>query len=309
MKNSYQRKLLICLIIAVYVYCTSTAQNSPQYTQYMYNTMSVNPGYAGSLGTLDIVGTYRSQWVGLDGAPKTQNLGIHSPVSGDKIGLGLNVESDKLGPASQFFVDGNFSYTLQVSSTIKLALGVKGGFKIFNVDFSKGSFQNPDDPLNMNIEDRLTPTIGAGGYMYSENWYFGLSVPDFITNKFYDDVEQAVAEEEIQFFVIAGYVFELNPQLKFKPALLTKYLSGFPIVVDVSANFLLYDRFTLGAAYRYDDALSGLTGITVLDGLFVGYSFDYTLTDLSNYNNGTHEIVLRYTIPQKSKRINSPRFF
>jgi type IX secretion system PorP/SprF family membrane protein len=276
----------------------------------MYNTMSINPGYTGSLGTLDAVVTYRDQWVGIDGAPTTQNLGIHSPLRNEKIGVGLNIQNDEIGPAKEFYADANFSYSLQLSPTLKMGLGLKAGAKIFNLDFSRGTFQNSgNDPLNRNIENKLTTTVGAGAYMYSDNWYLGLSVPDFITNKYYDDIEQSVAEEQIQYFLIGGYVFDLSPTLKFKPAFLAKYLDGFPLVVDVSANFLIMDQFSLGASYRYDDSFSGLAGVNFLQNFFVGYSYDYTLTDLNKYNSGTHEIVLRYTLFEKTKRINSPRYF
>lgn len=299
-----------CLIPVLFISLATQAQQDPQYTQYMYNTMSINPGYTGSIGTLDAVATYRNQWTGIDGAPDTQNLGVHSPLRNEKIGIGLNLQSDKIGPASEFYADVNFSYTLQMSSTVKLGLGLKAGAKIFNVDFSKGTFENPGaDPLNVNIDNKLSTVIGAGAYLYSDTWYVGLSVPDFIKNKYYDDVEEAVADEEIQYYLIGGYVFEVSPSLKFKPAVLAKYLHGFPLVVDVSANFLILDQFAVGASYRYEDAVSALAGFHFLQGFFAGYSYDYTLTDLSDYNSGTHEIILRYTLPLKNKRINSPRFF
>lgn len=304
----YIHNILFLLIFIAFTWDSHSQQNT-QHTQYMYNTMSLNPAYTGSLGTMDIVGTYRDQWVGIDGAPVTQNLGIQSPLQNERIGLGLNLQNDKLGPATQFFADANFSYTLQLNATMKLAFGVKAGAKIFNVDFSKGTFQDPNDNLNVNIENRWTPTVGAGTYLYTDKWYVGLSVPDFITDDYYDDVEHAIAEEDIQYYLIGGYVFELSPELKFKPAVLAKYLHGIPLVVDVSANFLIMNRFSAGVSYRYEDALSGLVGISFMEGFFVGYSYDYTLTDLTDYNSGTHEIVLRYTVPLKDKKINSPRYF
>ncbi|WP_347373224.1 type IX secretion system membrane protein PorP/SprF [Aequorivita sp. Q41] len=310
MKLHISLKTINCLVVALVLAMSSYAQQNPQYTQYMYNTMSINPGYTGSMGTLDAVLTYRDQWVGIDGAPVSQNFGIHSPLSNEKIGLGLNLQNDEIGPAQEMYADANFSYTLQVSSTLKLGLGLKAGAKIFNVDFSKGTFENPGgDPLNQNIDNKLTTALGAGAYLYSEKWYLGLSVPDFISNKYYDDIEESVAEEEIQYYLIGGYVFELSPSLKFKPAFLAKYVQNTPFVVDVSANFLIMDQFSLGASYRYEDSVSGLAGVNFMKGFFVGYSYDYTLTDLSDYNSGSHEIVLRYTIPQKNKKVNSPRYF
>tara|TARA_R110000851_G_scaffold208686_1_gene361162 strand:+ start:1244 stop:2245 length:1002 start_codon:yes stop_codon:yes gene_type:complete len=287
-----------------------TAQQEAQYTQYMYNTSSINPAYVGSLGTLDIVGSYRDQWTGLDGAPVTQNFGIHSPLRNDNIGVGLNIQNETIGPAKEFNAVANFSYTIRLSPSTKLAFGLGAGVNLYDVDFSKGQFLNPNDMLLMqNIDKRVTPIIGAGTYLYGEKWYVGLSVPDFKTDDLYDNMDQSLAKEEIQYYLIGGYVFDLNPMIKFKPAFLAKYQTDYPFVVDVSANFLYNDRFTLGASYRYDDAVSGLAGVEVFQGFFIGYSYDYSLTDLSDYNSGSHEIVLRFTLPTKLKKINSPRFF
>lgn len=285
------------------------AQQVPQYTQYMYNTMSINPGYTGSFEGIDIVGSYRNQWQGIDGAPDTQYLGIHSPLRNKKIGVGLNLINDELGPSKQFYADGNFSYTLQMSPTTKLAFGLKAGVRLFSVDFSEGRFQNPNDPLNVDINNNTSFTFGAGTYLYSNNWYLGLSVPDFLPGQFYNDDVESIKDEELQLFLIGGYVFNISPEVKFKPAFLAKYISTTPLVVDVSANFLFYERFTLGASYRFDDAFSGLFGIEVFNGFFAGYSYDTSTTGLARFNSGTHEIVLRYTAPPKIQVIDSPRFF
>ncbi|QNJ98721.1 PorP/SprF family type IX secretion system membrane protein [Constantimarinum furrinae] len=310
MSNLKNYSKLILVVLIFFSTQEFLGQQDPQYTQYMYNPMSINPGYAGSLETLDIVGIYRDQWVGIDGAPVTQSLGAHAPLRNDEIGLGVDIRHDALGPSDEVLINGNFSYKLQLSPYIKLGLGLKAGANIFNVDYSKGLFQDPNDPVfNNNIDNRLTLNLGAGIYLYSDNWYLGGSVPDFITNQFYDDIQQSVAEEELQYYLIGGYVFDVTTDLKLKPAFLLKYLSGFPVVVDFSANMMYRERFVLGISYRYEDAVNGLAGFQILDSVFVGYSYDYTLTDLQDYNSGTHEIVLRFTLVQKSKRINSPRFF
>ncbi|RMA58851.1 PorP/SprF family type IX secretion system membrane protein [Ulvibacter antarcticus] len=310
MKRHFQLNSTGILIVLMLITLKSYSQQNPQYTQYIFNTMSINPGYTGSLGTLDAVATYRDQWMGMEGAPVTQNLALHSPLKYEKVGVGLNLQNDKIGPASEFYADANFAYTLQLSARLKLGLGIKAGAKIFNVDFSKGEFQNPgSDPLNENVQGNVSTTLGAGAYLYADNWYLGFSIPDFISNKYYSDIEMSVAEESIHYYLIAGYVFEINPELRFKPTLLAKYLHGFPLVVDFSANFLIMDKFTIGASYRYDDSVSGLAGLSFMKGVFVGYSYDYTLTDLKNYNSGTHELILRYTLPQRNRRINSPRYF
>ncbi|MDC7993569.1 PorP/SprF family type IX secretion system membrane protein [Altibacter sp. HG106] len=310
MKSLQSISTTVFLLSILWISSKAAAQQDPQYTQYLYNTMSINPAYAGSLETLDVVGTYRDQWVGIDGAPNTQNLGIHTPLRNEKIGVGINISHDRLGPSREVLINGNFSYKLQLSPTLKLGLGIKAGADFLDIDFSEGIFQDPNDPvLNTNVDNRTTLTLGTGAYLYSNNWYLGLSVPDFITDSFYDNMDQSVSEEELQYYMIGGYVFDVSTDFRLKPAFLLKYLRNTPIVVDVSANVLYRDRLTFGVSYRYEDAISGIVGVQVIPSVFVGYSYDYTLTDLSDFNDGTHEIVLRFTLVKQSKRINSPRFF
>lgn len=286
------------------------AQQDPQYTQYMYNTMTINPAYTGSPGTLQANLLYRSQWVGVEGAPETQSFGIHSPLANEKLAVGLNVVNDNIGPSSELFFSGNFSYTIQTSYNTKLAFGVKAGLKVLNIDFSEGIFYDETDILlSNNVQNKILPTVGAGMYYYSDKWYVGLSVPNFFRSDYYDDIEEAVLSNRLHYYVIGGYVFNLSDNLKFKPAALAKIVSGAPISFDISANFLFQEMFTFGVSYRYDDSVNALIGLQVFDSFFVGYSYDYTTTDFRKYNDGSHEIILRYQLPQKSSRIKSPRFF
>ncbi|SCY07202.1 type IX secretion system membrane protein, PorP/SprF family [Nonlabens sp. Hel1_33_55] len=286
------------------------AQQEPQYTQYMYNPSIINPAYSGSTGTLDLFAAYRNQWTGLDGAPETQTLGVNKPLYNERMGIGLNIQNETLGPVKEFNAVVNFSYNIDLNYNTKLAFGVSGGIDNYDVDFSRGTFQDGNDPiLSNNIDNRFSAIIGAGAYVYSDSWYAGVSVPDFFTNELYNGVENSIATEELQLYLMGGYVFELNPNLKFKPTVLAKYQKEYPLVVDISANFLIQDVINVGASYRYDDAVSALAGIHIFDGFFAGYSYDYTVTGLSSYNDGSHEIVLRYTLPQRSEKVNSPRFF
>ncbi|MEZ4793207.1 MAG: type IX secretion system membrane protein PorP/SprF [Gelidibacter sp.] len=305
-KSSILKTLLGVLIF--FTFAAADAQQDPQYTQYMYNTMSVNPAYAGQREVLSITGLYRTQWVGIDGAPKTQTLGIHAPLRNEKIGLGLSIVNDALGPASESNIDANFSYTIQISdNNTKLSFGVKAGMHLLDTDWSKGRYRNPDNVFNENIS-LFSPTVGAGMYLHNRKWYVGLSVPNFITTKHYNDFQESVAAERINYYLIAGYVFDLSENTKLKPAALVKAVSGAPIIADVSANFLFNDKITLGVAYRWDDAISGLAGFQVTDGLYIGYAYDATTTNLNNYNSGSHEIMVRFEL-QKLGRILSPRFF
>ncbi|MEM6516753.1 MAG: type IX secretion system membrane protein PorP/SprF [Bacteroidota bacterium] len=287
---------------------TGSAQQDPQYTQYMYNTMSVNPAYAGQREVLSVTGLHRTQWVGIDGAPQTQTFGIHAPLRNENLGLGLSIINDALGPANETYVDANFAYTLSLNSTSrKLSFGVKAGLQFLNTDWSKGQFQNPDVLFNENLS-LISPTIGAGVYLHDRTWYVGLSVPNFLTTKHYDDFQESIAQERLNYYLIAGYVFYLSDDIKLKPATLIKAVSGAPLIADVSANLLLNNKFTLGLAYRWDDSISGLAGFQINDSLYIGYAYDATTTRLNNYNSGSHEIMLRFEL-QKAGKILSPRFF
>ncbi|MCX7550537.1 type IX secretion system membrane protein PorP/SprF [Xanthomarina sp. F2636L] len=301
-------KGLIIAIITLMVTLNGLAQQDPQFTQYMYNTMSINPAYAGQRETLSITGLYRTQWVGIDGAPKTQTLGVHSPLRNEKIGLGLSIVNDALGPVNETYINANFSYTIPLNSNgTKLSFGLKGGINLLNTDWSKGSYQNPDRVYSENVS-LLSPTIGAGLYLHSRKWYLGFSVPNFIKTEHYDDFQESLAAERLHFYLIGGYVFDLSETIKLKPAFLVKAVSGAPLIADVSANFLFNDKLTLGLAWRWDDSFSALAGFQVNKGLYIGYAYDLTATNLNNYNSGTHEIMLRFEL-QKSGRFISPRFF
>lgn len=304
-------KGLILVVFTALLTLDIQAQQDPQYTQYMYNTMSVNPGYAGQRDVLSATGLYRTQWVGLDGAPETLTFGIHSPLRNERIGLGLNIVSDRLGPAEETSIDANVSYSIPVNETgdLELSFGLKGGLHILDTDWSKGTSARGDALFdtanNLNL---ISPTLGAGMYLHSEKWYLGLSVPNILDTDHYDDFEQSIATERLHYFLIGGYVFNLSDNTKLKPTFFVKGVTGAPVIADLSLNALFNDTFTLGLAYRWDDSVSGLVGFQLNPGLFLGYAYDATTTGLNNFNSGTHEIMLRFELQQIGK-ILSPRFF
>ena len=298
--------ILICSFITV---CAS-AQQDPEYTQYMYNTMAVNPAYAGSTGTIEAALLYRSQWVGMPGAPETQSFSVHSPLRNEKLGVGLSVVNDKIGPSNELYLDGNFSYSLPLGYEKRLAFGIKAGTRMLNIDWSKGRYYDDDDVLlNQNINNQMKLAVGAGIYYYTEKWYVGFSVPSFIQNDYYDDVRESIDYDRMHYYLMGGYVFDLNPNLKFKPAFLVKAVSGAPLTADISANFMIQEKFVIGGAYRTDDSVSILAGFQISPSFFLGYAFDYTVSQLNKYNDGSHEFILRYQFVQKQSKIKSPRFF
>ncbi|CAM3446503.1 type IX secretion system membrane protein PorP/SprF [Flavobacterium chungbukense] len=290
--------------------CSALAQQDPQYTQYMYNTLSVNSAYAGSLGHLAITGIYRTQWVGLEGAPSTQSFTLDTPI-GKNVGLGLSVVSEEIGPSEEQYIDANFSYTIQSGQTHKLSFGIKGGGRVINIDWTKGSYRDPDVQFRENITNKFLPVVGAGLYWHGERDYIGLAVPNFMTKERYDydDIAEDLMNERIHVYLIGGIVFDLSAHTKFKPAVLLKYVSGAPLIADLSANFMFNNAVSLGVAYRTSDSVSGLASIQITPQFNVGYSYDYTTTELQNYNSGTHEIMLRFELVSRKKGLKSPRFF
>lgn len=287
----------------------SYSQQDAQYTQYMYNTINVNPAYAGSRGVMSIFGLHRTQWVGLDGAPVTNAFSVNSPIENTNLGVGLSFVNDRIGPTVENTISTDLSYTIPVSETYKLSFGIKGTANLFSFDRDKLNIQNQADPLLQSLSNNFSPNVGAGVYFHSDKSYLGLSVPNFFQTKRYNDNDYAVYKERMNAYLIGGYVFDLSPNLKFKPAFLGKMVQGAPLQLDVSGNFLINDKFVLGAAWRWSAAASLMAGFQVSDGLYIGYGYDLETTKLANYNSGSHEIFLRYELFKRQDRIVSPRFF
>lgn len=288
---------------------TGFAQQDAQYTQYMYNTININPAYAGSRGVMSIFGLHRTQWVGLDGAPTTNAFSINTPINNSNLGVGVSFVNDKIGPTSDNTISADLSYTIQTSEEFKLSFGIKASGNLFNLDVNRLNPADANDPNLQNFDNEFSPNFGAGIYLHSDKMYFGLSVPNFLQDSKYNDNEVAVFQERMNFYAIGGYVFDISPSVKFKPAFLTKLVTGSPLQVDASANFLFFDKLMLGAAYRWDAAVSALAGFQVTDGLFIGYSYDRETTQLRNYNSGSHEVFLRFELFNKVSKLVSPRFF
>lgn len=308
-------KKRIVLIAFILLGLSTYSQQDSQFTQYMYNTVNINPAYAGSRGVLSIFGLHRNQWVGLDGAPVTNTLSLNSPINGSNVGLGLSIINDKIGPSDENSISADISYSVKTSETAKLSFGLKATANLLNVDFGKLSrFDQADFLGTTNIDNRFSPNIGAGIYYHSDRTYIGLSVPNFLETKHFDKgasslATASVASERMHYYLIGGHVFDLSEGIKFKPAVLGKLVQGAPLQVDLSANFLFNDKFTVGAAYRWDAAFSGMLGFQVSDSWMIGYAYDMEVTKLANFNAGSHEIFLRYELFKNYDKVISPRFF
>ena len=311
--------LMLCIVGKGY------AQKEPQYTQYMYNIGSFNPAYVGTVEHMELAGLYRAQWVDIPGAPRTVRFGMNLPFANQKTGLGFNVVSDALGPTTQTYIDVAYSYQINVSDNTKLSFGIDAGGAMLDVDYTKGDFEEENEPLILNSQfNKFYPTVGGGLFLYSDNWYLGASIPNFMTSIIDDEEVTPLVNDEVQFNVIGGYVFDLSDNLKFKPAFLLHQMSGTPLKVDVSSNFLINDALVLGAAYRFNTSVSALAGVQINNKMFLGYSYDYNTNGLGQYNSGSHEAILKFylgtgvksvtktnerKLKGKPKQIDTPRFF
>lgn len=291
------------------------AQQDAQFTQYMYNTVNVNPAYAGSRNSMSVFALHRTQWVGLDGAPVTNQASINTPIEGSNIGLGLSILNDKIGPSDESDISVDFSYSIKTSDRYKLSFGLKATANLLNIDFNKLSqYDSGDNIFSVNVDNKLSPNIGVGLYYHSDDTYIGISAPNLLETRHFDRYAGSgsnshIATEKIHYYLIAGHVFDLSGSVKFKPSLLTKLVQGAPLQVDVSGNFLINEKFMAGIAYRWSAAVSAMVGFQVSDSWFIGYGYDLETTRLANYNSGSHEIFLRYELFNKYDKIISPRFF
>ena len=292
------RCLLLLLILGNFM---GIAQQEPQFTQYMYNPMGVNPAYAGTQGELAAILMHRSQWVGINGAPNTQILAIDAPLR-EKVGLGGVLIHDVLGPASEISLDANLSYTIQLDSTgNKLSFGLRVGARLFDVDFSKGLMENPDAAFQDNIESKIFPGMGAGIYYHSAKGYIGFSVPDFFSQKHFDGEQQMIASERMHYYLFGGRNFDISSVVVLRPGIFVKWVPGAPMIADFSVTALLKETFTVGMAYRWDDSFAVLLGMRINQALSAGYAYDLTSSNLGSYTGGSHEIFLKYSFGPSRK--------
>ena len=307
----------IILVMALLLSCfwvEMQAQQDPQYTQYMYNMNIVNPAYAGSRGTLSIGLLGRTQWVGISDAPKTATLSIHAPV-GKNLAAGFSAIADSYGPVNEQNIYADLSYTITTSEEGRFAFGLKGGITLFDVgllsDIIPPQTVPGVDRLFQDDINEIFPNFGAGVYYYTDKFYAGLSAPNLLETKHLEKQSGTItrASEKMHYFFTSGYVFDLSETLKLKPSFMAKAVSGAPLSLDVTANMLFNDRLELGLNYRLDDSIGGLVNFGVTPDLRIGYAYDYTTSNLGDFNSGTHEMFLLWDIDFSKKNLKSPRFF
>jgi len=300
MKKLY---IIVVLLIATQMY----GQQDPQYTQYMYNMNVINPAYAGSKENLSFGLLYRTQWTGIDGAPKTGTFFGHMPLS-EKVGIGVSVISDRVGPVNETNAYADFSYTLKLGGEHRLAFGIKAGATFHDIGLADIDLVDPGDEFFQNINS-TTPNIGAGAFYYTNNYYLAFSVPNILNSVHLDANGNKLGSEEAHYFLTGGYVFQLSPNTKLKPSFLVKSAFSAPTSFDVNLNALFFEKFEIGASYRLDDSFSGLVNFAITPSLRIGYAYDNVTSDIKKYAPASHEFLLLFDLSFPKKVSRSPRYF
>lgn len=305
------RKIYLGLLLAIGFFSEVSAQQDPHYTQYMYNMSVMNPAYAGSKENLSMGLLHRRQWIELEDAPTTTTFFGHSPV-GKNVGLGLSVISDKIGPVEENNVYGDFSYTLKLGGEHKLALGLKAGLTLHNVDYltkiSPSLPQQNDGAFGLNVSNSYF-NFGSGAFYYTNKYYFGLSVPNMLKATHLDYNGRSYGNESSHYFFTGGYVFDINQNVKFKPFFMVKSSFEAPASLDVSTNFMFYNKFEIGATYRREDSFGAMVNYAITPSLKIGYAYDHIVSDLKVTTPSSHEVILLFDVNFSKKVSRSPRYF
>lgn len=317
MQNSSLYNLVVALLLLALLSNQSNAQQDPQFTQYMYNMSVINPAYATSEeGILNLGGLYRTQWVGMEGAPKTATFFAHTPLN-QRIEMGVSFTNDNIGDiVNENNIYADFAYVIPIGEKNKLSLGLKGGITLFDANFDgfilQSGNRSSDPAFNENIS-RSFPNLGIGAFYFSEKYYVGISAPNLLSNKHLESENgvKSTSVEEIHYFFTGGYVFQLNQNLKFKPAFMARAVQGAPLALDFTGNVLINERFEAGIGYRLGDAISGLVNFRISPELRIGYAYDYTTSNLGNFNSGSHEVFILFDVDLFGLKgyDRSPRFF
>jgi type IX secretion system PorP/SprF family membrane protein len=305
-----KKLLIVVLILAA---GKLFAQQDPLFSQYMFNKLAVNPGYAGSRETLSAVILNRWQWVGINGAPNTLSASIHSPLQNPHLGVGLTVYHDHLGPTVYQGALANFAYRILFPNG-KLSFGLQAGVKYSGIDWNDPDLDpsNPGDPLMSGQEkNNVVPDANFGIYYYADNFYAGVSSKQLLQNQM--AVVEVDGKSEFtkllrHFYGIAGVAFPISENLVFRPSLLVKYVTQAPPQLDLNLSFLFGNSFWLGASYRTEKAVSFLTEIRITPSLTIGYSYDIWLNELRAYNKGSHELRIGFDLDKKNRMV-TPRYF
>ena len=307
-RTKIQLILSFCLLFT----CSNMlkAQQEPMYSQYMFNMLHINPAYAGNLADNNVSFLYRKQWTGVVGAPSTGTLSWDSRQMNSNVGYGLQIYNDQLGIEKTTGFQAFYSYRLKFKNS-NLSLGLSAGVLNYSAAYSKAKTIDGNDPLFQEDVNGVLPTVGFGALYSSEKFYAGFSIPALLETKKSIDKYQVTRSANNHYFLTSGYIFDVSEAVKLKPSIMAKAVNGAPMAFDINMNMWIQNTVGLGVSYRTGDAVIGLFELQISPQIRLGYSYDYTISNLKSYNvGGSHELMIRYEFKNsKDKSILSPRYY
>ncbi|MEL6923386.1 MAG: type IX secretion system membrane protein PorP/SprF [Bacteroidota bacterium] len=316
-------KRLLFFIFSVSLSANVLAQQEQQYTQFMYNKLAFNPGYAGSKGVPCFTAIYRNQWIGLVGAPETQVFSFNTLTSNKRVGLGLNFVRNTIGISERFTIDGAYAYKIRINKAV-LGIGLQASLRYYGLDFSDDRLVantplNVDGAIEAGAQNKYLPNFGMGAYLDTEYFYVGISAPRLLKNNLdFDDLGSILSAEVRHLFAMAGVRIPLGEKIQLAPQVLVKYLQEGPLDYDINLNLLLQNKVTLGTTYRHGgssidgraESFDFLFGVQAVDRLFLGFSYDMTLSEIRDHSRGSVEALVQYCIiKNRNKDFINPRYF
>jgi len=309
------KKLTILLLFITGFVFKSQAQQDPLYTQYMFNQLVINPAYAGSKDRLSAMLLYRTQWVGFEGAPQTTTFSIHTPFLKERMAVGATFVNDEIGLAHNLYFTGYYAYRFKLTENTRLSFGLSAEVKRQQMDWSQANplFSLLDPNIPVGDPSRTLPNFGVGAYLDNDNYYIGFAVPRVVENKLdftngLTTIVESTAQQQRHFYLMGGFIMDVNKDVKFKPAALIRYTDNAPLAVDVNLSALFAERLWLGMTFRTGDSFDIIAQF-VLDRMRIGYAYDYTVTRLRQFNSGSHEIMITIELDGKTKGVHHPRYF
>lgn len=289
------KKLLNIFLVCIGL--SSMAQQRPLQSLYMFDNLLINPAYAGNQVQLSATGIYRNQWVNLEGAPQTATATVHSGFMKNKVGVGVIVASDKIGIHDDFSFYGCYSYKITFPSTLQVSMGLQAGFNNLKSDFNKLNNKSPNDPNLSGMNTKFNPNFGTGVFISYNKAYFGISVPYLLNNEIIDfENVLSNAKQRRNYYITGGKSFQTSKDVKVIPSILIRQQEQGPLSFDINTQLVLYDAVGFGLSYRLNDSVIGMFELKINENFHAGYAYDITNSQLNNFSNGTHEIMVNYRI-------------
>ncbi len=306
------KKLVIAIAIFAIYLPEIKAQQDPMLTQYMFNGLFLNPAYAGSHPYWSSTLTFRNQWTGFTGAPQTGIAAVDGPLPNQNMGLGVVLFNDRIGVTQQNNMIINYSYSIKINNESKLAFGINAGISQYRAKLTDLTVWDNDVVFQNDLTGKVLPKFGAGAYYYAERYYIGFSVPTLFAYQEGVNFNVNLTKSSFlrrHYLLTAGYVFDISENIKLKPSVLGKYTQNAPFEADLNLSAVYKNVYWIGVSYRSNDALALILQYQTNMFFKIGYSYDMTLTKLSNYSYGSHEIMIGIDFGKDLAKVKTPRFF